>query len=205
MVGGDGTELWLDRPRLQKLWLVGQQKGQTSPSSNQEAMIGLMWPALERSRWEVFQGKEAVRKAEDTEAMQIGASIGGIAFSQHTYTPRIPKVGVTETENSGHIGKRKQRRLNREKPAAQGLNPSSLRHDSPSTKRSAAHLPIIPMQRKRGSIQNESNLQRQYGLNIHRPGHGVEGRRLVRGTNEDDSENAKRRVQEDGATYPTWP
>lgn len=50
-----GVALLLDRPKLYKLWLVGQPEGQTSLDSSSAYWVNVMWSEAERARWEAHK------------------------------------------------------------------------------------------------------------------------------------------------------
>lgn len=50
-----GVTLLLDKPRLYKLWLVGQPLGQTSLDPSKEYWINVSWSIEERARWETHK------------------------------------------------------------------------------------------------------------------------------------------------------
>lgn len=129
-------ELLLDRPRTQKLWLVGQPKGQTSLPMNSELRAGATWSEEERSRWEAHERGPAP-KAPTLD----GIFIGGLEFGQDDRSGEIALAQAaaklfeshckseapiqnqsqsqSPSQNGVHIGKRKQKRLNREKREAE--------------------------------------------------------------------------------------
>lgn len=69
-----GVTLLLDMPKLFKLWLVGQPRGQTSLDVNKDYMLNARWSPDERARWEAFKSNGSA--SADVSVNGLGEEIG---------------------------------------------------------------------------------------------------------------------------------